>query len=213
MKTAGGRKSGGSARRPDTRRNKRDRILRAAIVVFARKGFYTARVSDIARSAGVADGTIYLYFKNKDDILVSLFDERLSKLIETLRVELPPLPDATSRLRRLIQLQIGTMEAHRDLAEVVTVNLRQSTRLLKQFAAPRFAEYLEVMSGVIHEGQNKKILRADVSPMTVARMVFGAIDGLALTWALGNAVPGELSKAAEQLANVVVSGLRAEARH
>jgi len=189
------------------RGDKRARILRGAIQVFARKGFYTARVSDIAKAAGVADGTIYLYFKNKDDILVSIFEERFDHLISTLREELPHLPDATARLRHLVELQLGTMERHRDLAEVVTVNLRQSTRFLKQYAAPKFTTYLEVMAGVIAEGQRDGSLRADVSPMIVARLIFGSIDGLALTWALGSGTPGELSKAASQLIDVLVRGL------
>lgn len=189
------------------RGDKRTRILRGATQVFARKGFYTARVSDIAKAAGVADGTIYLYFKNKDDILVSIFEERFDTLIATLRAELPKLPDATARLRHMVELQLGTMERHRDLAEVVTVNLRQSTRFLKQYAAARFASYLEVMAGVIADGQREGTLRGDVSPLIVARMIFGSIDGLALTWALGSGTPGELSKAAAQLTDVLVRGL------
>ena len=189
------------------RGDKRARILRGAVQVFARKGFYTARVSDIAKAAGVADGTIYLYFKNKDDILVSIFEERFDHLIGTLREELPKLPDATARLRHMIELQLGTMERHRDLAEVVTVNLRQSTRFLKQYAAPRFTSYLEVMAGVIAEGQREGSLRDDVSPLIIARMIFGSIDGLALTWALGSGTPGELTKAASQLTDVLVRGL------
>lgn len=187
--------------------DKRARILRGAIQVFARKGFYTARVSDIAKAAGVADGTIYLYFKNKDDILISLFEERFDHLISTLRAELPGLPDPLSRLRHMVELQLGTMEKHRDLAEVVTVNLRQSTRFLKQYAAPRFMQYLEIMAGVIADGQRDGSLRGDVNPLIVARMIFGSIDGLALTWALGSGTMGELSKAAAQMTDVLVRGL------
>lgn len=187
--------------------DKRARILRGAIQVFARKGFYTARVSDIAKAAGVADGTIYLYFKNKDDILISLFEERFDHVIATLRAELPALPDPVARLRHMVELQLGTMERHRDLAEVITVNLRQSTRFLRQYAAPRFMQYLEIMSSVIADGQRDGSLRSDVNPLIVARMIFGSIDGLALTWALGSGTPGELSKAAAQLTEVLVRGL------
>jgi TetR/AcrR family fatty acid metabolism transcriptional regulator len=187
--------------------DKRARILRAAIQVFARKGFYTARVSDIAKAAGVADGTIYLYFKNKDDVLICLFEERFDRVISTLRAELPDLPDPVARLRHMIALQLGTMEKHRDLAEVITVNLRQSTRFLRQYAAPRFVQYLEIMSSVIADGQRDGTLRTDVNPLIVARMIFGSIDGLTLTWALGSGTPGELSKAGAQLTEVLVRGL------
>ena len=175
--------------------------------VFASKGFHQATVRDIAKRARVADGTIYLYFKNKDDILISLFEERFDHLISTLRAELPGLPDPLSRLRHMVELQLGTMEKHRDLAEVVTVNLRQSTRFLKQYAAPRFMQYLEIMAGVIADGQRDGSLRGDVNPLIVARMIFGSIDGLALTWALGSGTMGELSKAALQMTDVLVRGL------
>ncbi len=205
FRTQRGRKNAAVAPRGD----KRERILRGAIQAFARKGFYTARVSDIAKAAGVADGTIYLYFKNKDDILVSLFEERFDRLISTLRRELPALPDAVSRIRHLISIQLGAMESHRDLAEVITVNLRQSTRFLRQYAAPRFEEYLDVMASVIADGQREGSLRQDLSPMIVARAIFGSIDGLTLTWALGSAGPGELTRAAAQLIEVIVRGLSA----
>src|SRR5262249_40181543 len=113
--------------------DKRERILRAATKVFARKGFYATRVSEAAKAAGVADGTIYLYFKSKDDLLVSLFEDRVVLLLETLERELHKRDDPRERLRAIIELQLGLLEGERDLAEVITVNLRQSTRLMKQY--------------------------------------------------------------------------------
>ena len=123
--------------------DKRERILRSAIRVFARKGFYATRVSEIAKSAGVADGTIYLYFKSKDELLTSLFEDRITRLLDVLRREVSTTPSGPQRVRRLIEFQLGLLEGERDLAEVITVNLRQSTRFLKQFATRRFTEYLE----------------------------------------------------------------------
>src|SRR5215469_8567457 len=116
--------------------DKRQRILRAAVKVFAKNGFYATRVSEVAKAAGVADGTIYLYFKSKDELLVSLFEDRVDKLLAFMREELPKQPDAPARLRAVIDMQLGLLEGERDLAEVITVILRQSTRLMKEFAAP-----------------------------------------------------------------------------
>src|ERR1700712_4774352 len=116
--------------------DKRDRILVAAEVVFARHGFFAARVSEIAKEAGVADGTIYLYFKSKDELLVSLFEDRVTKLLTYLHDELPKLATSSEKLRRVIELQLGLLEGERDLAEVITIIIRQSTKLLKEFAAP-----------------------------------------------------------------------------
>ncbi len=191
--------------------DKRERILRAAIKVFARKGFYATRVSEIAKAAGVADGTIYLYFKNKDDVLVSIFEDRITKLIGFLRAEIAKASDVEEKVRIVVEVQLGLLEEQRDLAEVVTVNLRQSSRLLKQYAAPLFSEYLDLIAGVIADGQRDGALRDDVSPRVVARALWGALDGLALTWALGGPKAGKpetLRRAASQIASVFLAGLR-----
>jgi TetR/AcrR family fatty acid metabolism transcriptional regulator len=211
-RAAGGADKSRAAGGPD----KRERILRAAIKVFARKGFYATRVSEIAKAAGVADGTIYLYFKNKDDVLVCIFEDRITRLLEVLRREIAASPAFEERMRRIVGLQLGLLEGQRDLAEVITVNLRQSSRLLKQYATPLFVEYLEVLGSVIADGQREGVVRADAHPRILARALFGALDGVALTWALGGAEPGGLTKAAIQITSVFLDGIRlplpAEAR-
>ena len=203
--------NGHSAKSPGDRGDKRERILLAAMRVFASKGFFGAKVADIALDAGVADGTIYLYFKSKDEVLTSLFEDRMSRLLAVMRAEIAAHDSATNRIRRLIELQLGLLEGERDLAEVVTVNLRQSTKLLKQYAARRFMEYLELMASVIADGQHHGEFRADVSPRIVARAIFGALDGIALTWALGTHEPGGLHRAARQLSDVMLAGLKKSA--
>lgn len=187
--------------------DKRERILRAAIKVFARKGFYATRVSEIAKAAGVADGTIYLYFANKDDVLVRIFEDRIRQLIDYLKEQLAKEPAPDGKIRRVIELQLGLLEGQRDLAEVITVNLRQSSRLLKQAAAPLFNEYLETIAQVFEEGQAAGVVREDVHPMILARALWGGLDGIALTWALGGAEPGGLRKAANQFASVFLEGV------
>ena len=175
--------------------------------VFARKGFYATRVSEVARAAGVADGTIYLYFKSKDELLVSLFEHRVERLLAFLETELPRAPSASGKLRRIIELQLGLLEGERDLAEVVTVILRQSTKLMKEYAAPKFSAYLDVIAGVVAEGQAQGELRKDVSPHLAARAIFGALDAITMTWALGKADRGGLLRASGQLAEMMLRGL------
>ena len=187
--------------------DKRERILRAAVKVFAKSGFYAARVSEVAKAAGVADGTIYLYFKSKDELLVSLFEDRVEKLLSYLQKELPKLETATEKLRRVIELQLGLLEGERDLAEVITVILRQSTKLMKEYAAPKFVAYLDAIAKVVAEGQAAGDFRKDLSPNLVPRATFGALDGIALTWALGRADQGGLVRAAGQLSELMLRGL------
>jgi TetR/AcrR family fatty acid metabolism transcriptional regulator len=202
----------GAAKRPRAREgDKRERILRAATKVFARKGFHATRVSEVAKSAGVADGTIYLYFKSKDDLLVSLFEDRVVLLLATLDRELQKRESFEGKLRCVLELQLGLLEGERDLAEVITVNLRQSTRMMKQYAAPKFMQYLDAIARVVEGGQKTGEFRADASPHLVARAVFGALDGVTMTWALGKADAGGLSRAATQVADIFLRGLSARA--
>jgi TetR/AcrR family fatty acid metabolism transcriptional regulator len=202
----------GARRRPAARTasrggDKRERILDAAVRVLARKGFHDTRVSEVAKAAGVADGTIYLYFDSKDALLLSLFEDRVERLLRFLEAELPRAKTATDKLRRVIEIQLGLLENERDLAEVLTVIFRQSTKLMKEQAAPKFNAYLDVIARVVAEGQASGELRDDVSPHLVARAIFGALDGIAMTWALGKADRGGLQRASGQLAQVMLRGL------
>jgi len=189
--------------------DKRDRILKAAIKVFAKNGFYATRVSEIAKAAGVADGTIYLYFKNKDDVLITIFQDGIQQLLVILREVATSDEPFDQRITRIIELQLGLLEEQRDLAEVITVNLRQSSSLLKQYAAPLFMEYIDVIAGLVREGQKEGAFRKDINPRVVARSLFGALDAILLTWALGEGDPASLRKAASHCASLFLEGLRA----
>ena len=188
--------------------DKRDRILRAAIKVFAKNGFYATRVSEIAKAAGVADGTIYLYFKNKDDVLITIFEDGIQQLLAILREVAASEQPFDERITRIIELQLGLLEDQRDLAEVITVNLRQSSSLLKQYATPLFMEYIDVIAGLIRDGQKEGAFRKDINSRVVARSLFGALDAILLTWALGEADPPSLRKAASHCASLFLEGLR-----
>src|SRR5262252_5216758 len=187
--------------------DKRERILRAAVKVFAKNGFHATRVSEVAKAAGVADGTIYLYFKSKDELLVALFEDRVDRLLGFLEAELPLRASAPEKLRRIIHLQLQLLEGERDLAEVITVIVRQSKRLMKEHAVAKFTAYLDAIARVVAGGQAAGELRDDVSPHLAARALFGALDGITMTWALGKADRGGLLRVSGQLAELVLRGL------
>jgi TetR/AcrR family fatty acid metabolism transcriptional regulator len=187
---------------------KRERILKAAIKVFAKNGFYATRVSEIAKAAGVADGTIYLYFKSKDDVLITIFEDGINRLLAILREVAESDEPFENRITRIVELQLGLLEDQRDLAEVITVNLRQSSRLLKQYATPLFMQYIDVIAGVVREGQEEGAFRQDLNSRVVARSLFGALDAILLTWALGEGDPAALRKAAAHCASLFLEGLR-----
>jgi TetR/AcrR family fatty acid metabolism transcriptional regulator len=175
--------------------------------VFARKGYHETRVTEIARAAGVADGTIYLYFKSKEDLLVSLFETYMERLNRELRQDLFEQPDVASQVRHLVRFQVGQVQSQRELAEILSVTLRQSNRFLRRHAAPKFNDYLDILAEAIAVGQERGEVRQDVAPRVVARALFGALDGLLLTWALGRSPAERLQRAAQQIADIFVAGL------
>ncbi len=195
-------------RKKDVGEGKRERILRAAIRVFARKGFYSTRVSEIAKAAGVADGTIYLYFKNKDDVLISIYQDYTTRLIAMMSEAIAQQTGFEAKLRVCVDLQLGLLDGSRDLAEVVTVNLRQSAKLLKQYGAPLFGRYLETLASVFEEGQAEQVVRSDLSPRVLARALWGALDAITLGWALGGGDEQAMRRSAQQVATMFMEGVR-----
>lgn len=167
-------------KRPDKSR----RILEAAIWVFARKGYFGARVSEIASRAGVADGTIYLYFRNKEDILVSLFDEVMSEHIRKGREELEAVPGAEARLLVIARHHLQLLGGNPDLAVVFQVELRQSTRFMERFTAGWLKDYLAIITKVFEEGQRDGTFRPDLSLTVATKAFFGALDEMVTSWIL-----------------------------
>lgn len=187
--------------------DKRQRILDAAISVFAKRGFYNARVSDIAREAGVADGTIYLYFKSKDDLLISLFEDKMEVIIGRFRATLADDDRASVRLRRFIQLHLEMVAAEPTLAEVLTVELRQSAKFMREYKAPKFGEYLGLLGEIIELGRQTREFRTDLDPAIAKRVLFGALDEVSLHWVSSRRKPYGLDDAAEQIWRICAEGV------
>ncbi|MCB9507181.1 MAG: TetR/AcrR family transcriptional regulator [Myxococcales bacterium] len=189
---------------------KRQRILAAALKVFAQRGFFNAKVSEVAREAQVADGTIYLYFKNKDDLLINLFEDRMEFLIRRLHEEMEREGgSALGRIRRMILAHLRIAEEWPDLAEFITVELRQSAKFVKEYENPKFMEYLKVLRDLIEEGQRDGSVRADLDARAVARAMFGALDEQLLALTLtGRARAQEVPRAAEQLGDLFCAGIQ-----
>lgn len=169
--------------RGDRSGDKRERILVAAERIFARHGFFAARVSEIAREAGVADGTIYLYFKSKDDLLISLFENRMKQVNDQLRQAIAGKPPA-EQLRAFIHTYLQLVSDEPTAAEVLTIELRQSTKFMKEYDNPQFADFLRMLGGIIADGQARGELDAAIPSHIAARMIFGIVDELALAWVL-----------------------------
>src|SRR5262247_3769729 len=167
-----------------SRNGKHEAILRAAARVFARSGYFNAKVSDVARTAGVADGTVYLYFKNKDDLLTSIFGWAMGEFISRAKAELAGLEDPREKLRRFAHLHFLMLEQERDIAIVFQIELRQSTKFMEQFSTTYLAQYLQMLREIIEEGQQRGVFRKQMNSKVVAKFLFGALDEMATNWVL-----------------------------
>jgi TetR/AcrR family fatty acid metabolism transcriptional regulator len=188
--------------------DKREAILRAATHVFARNGYFNSKVADIARVAGVADGTVYLYFKSKEEILRSIFDREAGEAIADARRELSEPGDAREKLRRIARLHLERLGADRDLAVVFQVELRGTTKFMEEFSAAGLAEYLSLIRGVFEEGQREGVFRADVHAKLVAKVLFGALDEMATNWILSKR-RYKLAPLADEVLDIFLNGVSA----
>ena len=190
------------AKAPD----KHQRILDAATKVFAQRGFFQSKVSEIAREAGVADGTIYLYFKNKDDLLISIFEVKMQEVISRFRDAIVDVDDAPSRLRCLIRMHLAEFQAHPDLAAVFQVELRQSSRFMREYKKGELKQYLDLIGEIVEQGQQEGSFRSDVPMGLTKRLIFGTLDEVVSTWLLAGK-RYDLESLAEPMVDLFMRGI------
>src|SRR5256712_5764709 len=189
---------------------KPQQIVDAAIRVFARNGYYNSRVSDIAREAGIASGTIYLYFRTKDEILVTLFREKMAQWVALVRREIATERGAEAKIRKLVALHFAVLEGDPDLAEVVQVELRQGHKFFRGASAHEVSAYFGLITSVLEEGMAAGVIRSDVPAKVATKMLFGAMDQLATSWVLGKR-GYRLTDAAEAVTAIFFKGVAAHA--
>jgi len=187
---------------------KRESILRAATRVFARNGYFNSKVADIARAAGVADGTVYLYLKSKGEILQSIFDQNMAEAIAADRKLIDKLRDPREKLRRIATLHLERLGADRDLAVVFQVELRGSTKFMEEFSAAGFAEYLGLLRAIFEEGQRTGVFRKELNAKVAAKIFFGALDEMATNWIISKR-SYKLEPMADVVMDVFLNGVSA----
>ncbi len=188
------------------REQKRQRILRAAIDVFASKGYFAARMTDVAEAAEVADGTLYLYFEGKEHLLMSIFDSVLGRFIERLDAEIERVEDPIEKLSIMIRLHLETLGRDHALAHVLQIETRHSRRFMSLFTRGKLGEYLNRVRDIIIEGQESGVFRGDISPGLATNLVFGAVDEIVTSWLLAER-PGDLVRHHRPLVRMLTDGI------
>jgi TetR/AcrR family fatty acid metabolism transcriptional regulator len=192
--------------------DKYQRILDAAIEVIADRGFFHSRVAAIAERAGVADGTVYLYFKNKDELLMAAIDSAFHRFLARARAALVDMPDAREKLRRIAFLHLEAMGSNRNLAVVFQTELRHSAKFLSQFSHKLLVEYFDLIKSVLREGQETRLFREEISVTIAAHCFFGALDEIVTTWVLSDWDRDreyQLSSLADTVVDIVMRGIAA----
>lgn len=188
--------------------DKYQKIIQAATKVFAEKGFYNAKVADVAKEAQVADGTIYLYFKNKDDLLISIFEESMDAFTTAVLSSMEQASGPEEKLKCFIRLHLDLVRKNQDTAQVLQIELRQSSKFMKEYGGTKFRDYLKIIAGILIEGKEQNIFRQEINPMIVKRALFGAIDEMAVEWVLMKKKRYTMDEAAEQLSALFIQGLK-----
>ncbi len=186
---------------------KYDKIIDAAVSVIAEHGYHQSQISKIAREAGVADGTIYLYFKNKEDLLISLFQEKMGHFIDTTKNEIEHQHSVEDKLLKLIEMHFKQLSEDHELAIVTQLELRQTNRALRAKIGEVLKRYLHLLDDIIHEGVKQQVFQPDLDIRIVRQMIFGTLDETTTSWVM-NDHHYDLTALAKSVHDLLINGIR-----
>ena len=196
----------GKQRRAQKMQDKRERILRAAVQLFASKGFHYTHTGEIARQADIATGTLYLYFRSKDEVLLAAYEETMLSFITNVQALVEGAAGPERKLRDMIHLHLRTLEASPDVAHVLLIEVRQTGPEVKRRAFEIIERYMHFIRRLIAEGVTQGAFKA-IEPEIAAEMILGALEQLALRWLRGKS-SYSLAAIADAAADIFISGLR-----
>lgn len=190
--------------------NKHAKIILAATKVFAKKGFFNSRISDIAKEAKVADGTIYLYFNNKYDILLSIFEEEVGKIFDKTQQLVSEEEDPRRMLEIFTNQHLRQMKKNKNLAEVIQIELRQTNKVIKNYRNNKFSSYINIIADIIRKGQKQGVFRSDILPDVAKRAFFGALDEVSRVWNVSLETHYTVDEITNQILSLFLSGILVE---
>jgi TetR/AcrR family fatty acid metabolism transcriptional regulator len=199
--------------------DKRAVILDAALRTFVKRGYPKTKVAEIASEAGVAEGTLYNYFPSKEDLLLALFDEKWNAIIHEVKSKINRLDDPNKKLKAIFSSVVRMFRKNRQLAEIFMIDIKQSSIFLNNYTINRIVEFLDLIEDILEEGKRKGIYRKDLDTRVAKMIIFGAAQGILLSWVLSestavknNTFKFSLFQAAKTLKDVFKSGLVGEKR-
>lgn len=185
---------------------KYEAIIDAAVVVFAQNGYHNSKVSKIAQEAGVADGTIYLYFKNKEDILISMFEEKMSIFVDRIHREINHVDSVEKKLEIMVEMHFTQLELDPDLAIVTQLELRQSNTNMRYKVNEVLKGYLGLIDAILEEGIKQRVFDPDLNIRIARQIIFGAVDEVATNWVMKERKYA-LTPLASDISDMLIRGL------
>jgi TetR/AcrR family fatty acid metabolism transcriptional regulator len=196
------------AARADRQADRRRQILEAAVKVFARSGFHTSRVGDIAEEAGIAYGLVYHYFKSKEELLETIFRDTWTQMLARVReVEASGVP-ASEQVRQVTALLLRTWRRDPDLVRVLVREVTRSPHVQQEIE--EITQAMRALEEIIRRGQESGEFRSDLDPRLGAVVFYGALDEILTGWVLGQ-LPDkdeDIARAERNVVQLLVDGLR-----
>nr|5GP9_A Chain A, Transcriptional regulator (TetR/AcrR family) [Halalkalibacterium halodurans C-125]5GP9_B Chain B, Transcriptional regulator (TetR/AcrR family) [Halalkalibacterium halodurans C-125]5GPC_A Chain A, Transcriptional regulator (TetR/AcrR family) [Halalkalibacterium halodurans C-125]5GPC_B Chain B, Transcriptional regulator (TetR/AcrR family) [Halalkalibacterium halodurans C-125]5GPC_C Chain C, Transcriptional regulator (TetR/AcrR family) [Halalkalibacterium halodurans C-125]5GPC_D Chain len=186
---------------------KYDQIIDAAVQVIAEHGYHQAQVSKIAKAAGVADGTIYLYFNNKEDVLISLFQEKMGRFVDKIRSQMNEATDVEEKLKILVNMHFKQLAADHKLAIVTQLELRQSNTELRLKINEVLKGYLNLLDELLMEGKEKGYFFQELDTRLARQMIFGTLDEVVTNWVMKDC-KYDLTALVKPVHQLLLGGLR-----
>ena len=206
-------------KKSEDKADNRTLILDAAMKTFMKRGYSDTRVSEIAAEAKVAEGTLYNYFPSKEEILLALFDEKWGGIIDKIKKKISRLNDPNDKLKAIFSMVVTMFKKDRHLAEIFLIDIKQSSIFLNNYTINRVVEFIDLIEEILEEGKKKGIYRKNLDTRVAKMVIFGAAQGILLSWVLNEskAVKSRtfqfsLFRAARALKNIFKSGLMEERR-
>ncbi|MBK3493508.1 TetR/AcrR family transcriptional regulator [Viridibacillus sp. YIM B01967] len=183
-------------------------IIDAAVIVIAENGYHHAQVSKIAKQAGVADGTIYLYFKNKEDILISVFKEKMAVFVGNLQDIIRDGTSSSEKLKAMIENHFQVLANDHHLATVTQLELRQSNKEVRLKINMILREYLILLDDILIEGMETKEFNPEMDIRLARQLIFGTVDEVTTSWVM-NDHKYDLVELAPKVQHLILSGIKA----
>ena len=198
-------------------KDRRAIILDAALRTFVQRGYPETKVAEIASEAGVAEGTLYNYFPSKEDLLLALFDEKWGRIIDDIKKKIIRLDNPNDKLKEIFSSVVKMFKKNRHLAELFMIDIKQSSIFLNNYTINRIVEFIDIIEEILKEGKRKGIYRKDLDTRVTKMIIFGAAQGILLSWVLSEskAIRNQtfkfsLFRAARTLKEIFKSGLVGE---